>query len=203
MNAFTRQEISAITPETIHPAWIKSSPKAAFRTYQPVVDITSRRVVAYQAKSPLIRTGENQLSKLIKQSPPGRPLLITLDLQEFMDEQGSSDDMVSVLQQYLWSEFDVIVHLDGSPNDSELMQFYEQLQWAGVPTMVDATADWNPSSINILLDANIIRFTLPYFPETLLEMTQQLGIQTLLAEIDGVQIHNAKRLGFEWIQVAL
>jgi hypothetical protein len=210
MNAFSRQEIKALKPKTGARwicAWGGASPRSY--QYQPVLDATSGRIVAYQAviTSSAAHSTLDEVELCIEEGPAGRSLLLTLSVQDYpVEEHDHRNMLVRILQQHLWRDRDVIVHLKHTHKESwGVMQMYRQLQQAGILTMVDAGVPWDLASINILVDAHIIRFHAAQLPEPveqLLENSQSLGIHTLLAGIrNKAQAEWAARQGIDWLQV--
>ena len=166
-------------------------------------------MVAYQAAKAEfpIHTALEQIALRIEHSPAGRPLLLTLGLQNYMQEEhGQGNALLELLQQHLWSDRELIVHLDQPYDEAwRAIEIYKQLQRAGIPTMVDAAASWDLSSINILIDAHITLFNTTQLPEPaeqLLELAHTMGVQTLLIGIGNkAQAEWAVEQGFDWLQV--
>lgn len=121
------------------------------------------------------------------------------------EKLGQSNAVLRLLQQQLWSDRELIVHLD-HPDDEAWpsMELYKGLQKAGIPIMVDASAAWDLPSLNILIDAHVIRFDATQLPESvepLLDLAQMMGIQTLLANVSNAsQVEWARQMGFDWLQ---
>lgn len=211
MNAFTRQEITAITPSRSGKGWSRVQASTATQPYQyhAVVNAMSRCIVAYQAaetESPIHSALEQTILR-IERSPAGRPLLLTLNVQDYLEEEhGQGNRLLALLQQYLWSDRELIVHLDHANDDVwRSIELYKRLQMAGIPTMVDAGRSWDLPSINILLDAHIVRFNAEQLTETveqLLGLTQKMGVLTMLTDISNEsQVKWAIKQGIDWLQV--
>jgi len=207
MNAFTRQEITAITPKRRARRWVPGSAVTAGIQYSPVYDAASGQVAAYQAVTH--KTAEHSLSDQIElhieNSPPGKPLLLALDLQLLLNEEHATDNAVlQTLQQHLWSEVELIACLQHAPDDAwRCMEVCKRLQKAGIPTMVNAHARWDLSSLHVLVDANTLEFSatqLPACVEQLLALAREMGIRTLLTEVKSrAQAAWAAKLGFDWL----
>jgi hypothetical protein len=207
MNAFTRQEITAITPQRRAARWSRASDDIAGLRYRPVADVATGDIAAYQAMA--YKTGKHslpeQIELLIDNSPQGKPLLLALDPQQWMEEEHASDNAVlQALQQYLWSDLELIVCLQHAADEAwRSLEIYKQLQQAGIPTVVDAHAPWDASSLNVLVDANTLQFSasrLPACITQLLGLAREMGIRTLLTEVSSkAQAAWAARLGFDWI----
>jgi len=209
MNAFTRQEIKALKPiagARWTSSWDGTSPRAY--QYQPVIDATSSRIVAYQAvrTSSAADSALDEIELCIEESPAARPLLLTLSMQDYLvEEYDHWKTLVKILQQHLWRDRDVIVHLKDTHEESwGVMQMYRRLQKAGILTMVDAGVRWDLASMNILVDAHIMRFNAAQLlepVEQLLEFARSLGIQTLAGICNKAQSEWATRQGIDWLQV--
>lgn len=210
MNAFTRQEIKAIAPNKPGDRWSAERARTSASVYQhqPVIDIRSHRVAAYHAvkRQWAKRSALPEIKRCIESSPAGRPLLLTLSLQNYVEvEHGQGNALLQLLQQYLWADRELIVHLEHHNDETwGPLEIYKRLQKSGIPTMVDAGASWDLPSINTLLDAQIIRFNAAQLPEALeqlLQLAKTLGVQTLLTDIrNKAQVAWARKLGFDWLQ---
>ncbi|HZV61007.1 MAG TPA: hypothetical protein VFF75_01185 [Methylophilaceae bacterium] len=164
--------------------------------------------MAYQA----VRTSSAAYSALdeielcIAESPAARPLLLTLSMQDYLvEEYDHWKTLVKILQQHLWRDRDVIVHLKDTHEESwGVMQMYRRLQKAGILTMVDAGVRWDLASMNILVDAHIMRFNAAQLPEPveqLLEFARSLGIQTLAGISNKAQSEwrqDRALIGYRW-----
>jgi len=207
MNAFTRHEITAITPKRRIESWCRASDGGSLTRYQPILDAATGLIAAY--RSVARKTSAHSLSERvelhIENSPPDKPLLLTLDHHQFMDEEHATDNAVlQVLQQHLWADVELIVCLRHAADEALLcMETYKRLQKAGIPTMVDAHAPWDLPSINTLVDANTLKFDASQLPaslEQLLGMAREMGIRTLLTEVKSrTQAAWAARKGFDWL----
>ena len=207
MNAFTRQEITAINPKRRIEGWCRAPNGDSLTRYQPILDAVSGLIAAHRIVAN--KTSEPSLSELIElhieNSPPDKPLVLTLDHRQFMSEEHVTDNAVlQVLQQHLWADVELIVCLQHAPDEALIcMETYKRLQRAGIPTMVDAHAPWDLPSINTLVDSNTLKFDASQLPaslEQLLSMAREVGIRTLLTEVKSrTQATWAARKGFDWL----
>lgn len=211
MNAFTRQEISAITPRKTGARWSRVRSRFVTRSHQydAVVDARTRHIVAYHAAKTAssIHSVLEEIPLCIESSPADSPLLLSLNLRDYVEEEHVQGNvLLELLEGYLWLDRELMIHLDHPDDDAWCsLEMYKRLQRAGIPTMVGAGRAWDLSSTNILLDAHIIRFNaaqLPTCVDQLLELSQRIGIQTLLADVrDQAHVAWALENGINLLQI--
>lgn len=210
MNAFTRQEISAIRPSEPSKGWSRVPTCSAAQSpqYHAVVDAGTRHIVAYHATKTAssIHSVLEEIALCIDSGPAGGPLLLSLDLKDCMEEEHvEGNGLFELLERYLWSDRELMIHL-GHPDDDAWcsLEMYKRLQKAGIQTMVDAGMAWDLPSTHILLDAHIIRFNAARLPpgvDQLLELAQRIGVQTLYTNIaNRAQVAWALKQGIDWLQ---
>lgn len=217
MNAFTRQEITAVhLARSRHPAAWKSEqlPGRQEITYLPVVDARSTRIVGYQVTAGSKSGAFDCLRMQIMNSPASGILLVELDADCLKNGRCHANYMCALFSQEAWTERELVIHLRlhrHSP-DWQAMQMQKRLQALGIDVAVSWDGCFSLLALDALIDARVIRFKASALePERriseskamaqVLQIAKRLGIQTMLAGVsDGEQMEKARKLGFDWLQ---
>lgn len=215
MNAFTRQEVSAVhlTRKTMEWQAEQQLPGRQL-TYLPIVQARSGRIVGYQAEVSSDSAVIECLRMQLMHSPACGLLLMELEAADCLQKNHcQANHMCDLFSQEAWTERELVIHLRYGQDGSawQAMQMQKRLQAQGIGFAVSWDGCPILLSIDALIDARLIRFEAKALKTDddaqarvmaqVLNLAQALGIQTLLAEVsDGEQMEQARKLGFDWLQ---
>lgn len=219
MNAFTRQEITAVhlTGLRKSAAW-KSEQLEVHQqiTYLPIVDAYTARIIGYQAAANIEYGAFDCLRMQIMNSPTTGLLLMELDAADCLGKgYCQANHLCALFMQEAWTERELVIQLRGSQHATawQSAQMQKRLQTAGINIAMSWDSRLNLlNNIDMLIDARVITFEARLLePDSqhsaakvvtqVLHIAQKLGIQTMLAGVsDGEEMQKARELGFDWLQ---
>lgn len=215
MNAFTRQEISAVhlTRKTRAGQAEQRLPGRQL-TYLPIVHARSGRIIGYQADAGADGGIIDCLRRQLMNSPACGLLLMELEAADCLQKNRcQANHMCALFSQEAWTERELVIHLRYGQDGSawQVTQMQKRLQAQGVGFAVSWDGCPSLLSMDALIDARLIRFEASALETDddaqarvvlqVMSLAHALGIQTLLAGVsDGEQVEKARKLGFDWLQ---
>lgn len=217
MNAFTRQEITAVhltrtRNEAVSEVGLILPGKTA---YLPIVDARSSRILGYQATvDPGLGSFDCTRMQIAKSPAQG---LLLMDMSAADCLKGGpcgAGRFCDLFAREAWTERELVIHVrcKGQGSVCEVARMQQRLQSAGIGVAVSWEGCVSLHALDALIDARVIRFEATILEpdrqlasshamDQVLRVAKRLGIQTMLAEVsDGEQIEQARRLGFDWLQ---
>lgn len=216
MNAFTRQELTAIHLKGPGKPAVWKSEQPLFdrrpSTYLPIMDARDAHLVGYQAVAATESGAFDCLRKQIMNSPAPGLLLIELDAAGCLGKgRCQASHLCALFMQDAWTERELVIQLRGRRHDGQYAQMQKRLQSAGISFAISWDGRMDLPSIDTLIDARLLTFDAallrPHWQPSavkavaqVLNVVRKLGIQTMLTGVsDGEEMENARELGFDWL----
>lgn len=139
-------------------------------------------------------------------------LMLDLDPGSFFASEVSHNAYLQLFRQYAWSEREIIVNIIGPHRAAGLQAMAERLQQYGIEIALDAAGLLRGQfSLETLLDASVVIFDssalkigpelAEFSPETLLQVTRDVGIQTIMTGADQPEHYDwARKMGVDGVQ---